>query len=182
MPFDALTARAVVRLLFAAVVFVYASATSCALAQESTLGEMNHKSWTARDGAPQGITALAQAPDGVLWIGTVSGLFSFNGHTFSAFQPGAAEPDLPAGEVGTVLAARDGTVWLGYRYGGIACISQGHVRIFTQADQLRLSAVEFIRQSTPMPARGCWRLIHLTSTGPPRRFAGLSETPIGPLR
>jgi len=146
MPFDALTARVVVRLLFLA--FVCSSAPSRALAQGSTLAEMNHKSWMARDGAPQGITALTQAPDGVLWIGTVSGLFSFDGHTFSAFQPRAGEPDLPAGEVGTVLATRDGAVWLGYRYGGIACISQGHVRIFTQADQLRLSAVEFIRQSS----------------------------------
>jgi len=95
MPFDALTARVVVRLLFLA--FVCSSAPSRALAQGSTLAEMNHKSWMARDGAPQGITALTQAPDGVLWIGTVSGLFSFDGHTFSAFQPRAGEPDLPAG-------------------------------------------------------------------------------------
>ena len=155
MPFDALTARAVGRLLFAAAAFVYSSATSYALAQGSTLAEMNHKSWTARDGAPQGITALTQAPDGVLWIGTVSGLFSFDGHTFSSFQPRAGEPDLPAGAVETMLATRDGAVWLGYRYGGIARISQRHVRIFTQADQLRLTAVEHIRQTSD---GGLWAL------------------------
>jgi hypothetical protein len=82
-------------------------------------------------------------------------LFSFDGHTFNAFQPRAGEPDLPAGAVETVLAARDGAVWLGYRYGGIARISQGHVRIFTQADQLRLTAVEYIRQSSD---GGLWAL------------------------
>jgi signal transduction histidine kinase/ligand-binding sensor domain-containing protein len=146
MPSNALTACA--WLLFVAVALIESSATSYALAEEPTLAEMNHKSWTARDGAPQGITALAQTPDGVLWIGTVGGLFTFDGHTFSAYQPQAGEPDLPAGEIRALLAARDGAIWLGYWYGGIARISQGHVKLFTQADQLRLISVDHLQQSS----------------------------------
>ena len=150
------TARSVAHAFAAAMLLV-----SCffgirgASADESTLAEMNHESWTARDGAPQGITALAQAPDGILWIGTLGGLFSFDGHAFSAFLPLAGDPDLPPGEVRTVLAARDGTIWIAFRYGGIARISQGHVKLFTQADRRRLARVEDIRQSSD---GGLWAL------------------------
>src|SRR5260370_3628182 len=87
MLFRALTVRTMTRFLFAAVLCACFSAGGRALAQGSTLSGMAHKSWTARDGSPQGVTALAQAPDGVLWIGTEGGLFSFDGLTFSAFQP-----------------------------------------------------------------------------------------------
>jgi predicted nucleic acid-binding protein len=55
--------------LFAAVAFVSSSATSYALAEGPTLSEMYHKSWTARDGAPQGITALAQRPTACCGLG-----------------------------------------------------------------------------------------------------------------
>jgi len=109
---------------------------------------MDHKSWLARDGAPQGITALALAPDGILWIGSEGGLFNFDGHTFNAFVPRPGEPDLPPGAAKTILATRDGAIWVGFRYGGAARIFQGHVKIFTQADRLRLSHVDDIRQSS----------------------------------
>src|SRR5580698_10012015 len=46
----------------------------------------NSMQWTAQDGAPQGVNALAQAPDGVLWVGSDSGLYSFDGRTFTEFQ------------------------------------------------------------------------------------------------
>ena len=151
----AIAVRALARFLFAAMLCAYFSVGGGALAQGPGFLEMHHKSWTARDGAPQGVKALAQAPDGILWIGTVSGLFSFDGLTFSAFQPRDGEPDLPAGGVETLLAARDGAVWVGFSYGGVALISHGHVKLFTQADQLRLTSVQRIRQSSD---GGVWAL------------------------
>jgi hypothetical protein len=36
------------------------------------VGELDHTVWTTRDGAPSGVTALAQSADGVLWIGAAS--------------------------------------------------------------------------------------------------------------
>jgi signal transduction histidine kinase/ligand-binding sensor domain-containing protein len=150
-----LTIRVGAPFLFAAVLCAYLTAGNRVLAQGQTLSEMDHKSWTARDGAPQGVTALAQATDGVLWIGTEGGLFSFDGRTFSAFQPRPGEPDLPAGTVRTLLASRDGAIWIGFRHGGMARVSQGRVELFAQADQLRLNWVDHIRQSSD---GGLWAL------------------------
>lgn len=116
-------------------------------AQDPTLAEMNHTMWTAREGAPQGIRALAQSPDGILWIGTEGGLFTFDGRSFNAFQPLPGEPDLPAGAVYSVFTAHDGTVWVGFYEGGIARILHGHVTVFTRADEQQLRFVTTILQS-----------------------------------
>lgn len=135
------------RVRLAAMLCASLIAGGAAPADGPTLKEMDHKSWTARDGAPQGVNALAQAADGVLWIGTAGGLFSFDGRTFNDFQPQPGEPGLPAGEVRSLLAARDGAVWVGYRHQGVARVSQGRVMVFTQADRLPLTRVEHIQQS-----------------------------------
>ena len=47
------------------------------------LVQLNHTSWTAREGAPSEIAGLGQTADGVLWIGSGSGLYRFDGTSFS---------------------------------------------------------------------------------------------------
>src|SRR5580698_394345 len=49
--------------------------TTSVCAQDQTIAQMLHTSWTGADGAPQAIRALAQTPDGLLWIGTIAGLY-----------------------------------------------------------------------------------------------------------
>lgn len=45
--------------------------------------EFQVHSWHVEDGLPDGtITALAQTPDGLLWVGTRKGLFRFDGASF----------------------------------------------------------------------------------------------------
>ena len=53
-----------------------------------TLAQMDHTMWTARDGAPQAINALAQDRDGTLWIGSETGLVNFDGLRFRKRQAG----------------------------------------------------------------------------------------------
>src|SRR5215471_3722410 len=65
-----------------AVAPAFANAAASVTSDDHPLVEMNHKSWTARDGAPQGVRALALSPDGTLWIGSEGGLFNFDGRTF----------------------------------------------------------------------------------------------------
>src|SRR4051812_37588278 len=74
------------------------------------LALMSHKTWTARDGAPQGVSSLALSPDGTLWIGSEGGLSIFDGRTFKPFRPLPGEHDVPAGPVRTMTAARDGAM------------------------------------------------------------------------
>ena len=66
------------------------------LAQDQTISQMVHTSWTGRDGAPAGIRALAQTPDGILWIASFKGLYSFDGLSFISFQPNQGSPGICA--------------------------------------------------------------------------------------
>ena len=69
-------------------------------------------SWTARDGASLGLVfAMAQTPDGYLWVGGSFGLLRFDGHRFVPWQPPAGQP-LPGGPY-SLLVSRDGTLWIG---------------------------------------------------------------------
>src|SRR6185436_17973828 len=59
------------------------------------IAEFVHTSWTAKDGAPTDVLALAQSTDGYLWLGTTRGLFRFDGVRFVQFEPrsGVTLPD-----------------------------------------------------------------------------------------
>src|SRR5262245_45131801 len=67
-----------------------------ARAQGQRISEMVHTTWAGRDGAPQGISALAQTPDGVLWVAGLAGLFAFDGIAFEPFRPPPGSPSLSA--------------------------------------------------------------------------------------
>jgi PAS domain S-box-containing protein len=87
---------------------------SSALALNPSLevGQYAHTSWTARDGYSLGaIFAMAQTPDGYLWLGSEFGLFRFDGVHFIHWQPPAGQqlPDRPY----SLLVTRDGTLWIG---------------------------------------------------------------------
>lgn len=48
--------------------------------------QFKHTRWTIDDGVPVGIYALAQTPDGFLWIGSDAGLHRFDGIRFEAIS------------------------------------------------------------------------------------------------
>jgi len=100
------------------------------------LTQMNHTYWTARDGAPSEVNGLAQAPDGILWIGANAGLFQFYGNTFAPFQPDRDEPPLPGLSVSTLAVAHDGTVWAGFRPTGVVSIHAGRIKVYGAAEGL----------------------------------------------
>jgi ligand-binding sensor domain-containing protein len=65
-------------------------------AQDQTISQMVHTVWTGRDGAPAGIRYLAQTPDGIVWIASLKGLYSFDGLSFAAFEPAPGSASLSA--------------------------------------------------------------------------------------
>ena len=72
-----------------------------------------HTAWTYRNGFMQGaVNAIAQTPDGYLWLGTQSGVVRFDG-VRAVPLPLRPGQQLPSTSAGTLLAARDGTVWIG---------------------------------------------------------------------
>jgi signal transduction histidine kinase/ligand-binding sensor domain-containing protein len=116
-------------------------------ALEQSLAQMDHAMWTARDGAPQGILALAQAADGTLWIGSEAGLFNFDGLTFSAFKSLPGEPQLPAEPVYSICVSKDGALWVGFLQAGTARITHGRVELYPKVDKEPLGLVQNLTQA-----------------------------------
>jgi signal transduction histidine kinase/ligand-binding sensor domain-containing protein len=103
-------------------------------AQDQTISQMVHTSWTGKDGAPQAITGLAQTPDGTLWISTIAGLYSFDGVSFSLFKPLPNERSFPSIAIYSLYVSKTGDLWVMLRDGGAARIRQGHVAVFDRVD------------------------------------------------
>jgi signal transduction histidine kinase/ligand-binding sensor domain-containing protein len=99
-------------------------------AQDQTISQMVHTSWTGRDGAPQGIFALAQASDGILWINSYAGIFTFDGVKFNTFHPKPGSPPLPGGTLGKLFVAKAGDLWIFPLHGPATRIHQGEVRVY----------------------------------------------------
>jgi ligand-binding sensor domain-containing protein len=140
--------------------FARTAALSCALITSAVVptlrgqrpgpavGELDHAVWTTRDGAPSGVTALAQSADGVLWIGTTIGLYQFDGLRFERFEPPASQP-LPSRSIKALLPLPDGTLWIGYSLGGASALTHGRVVNYSQQDGLPEGPISaFARDST----------------------------------
>ena len=135
------------RVFAAAFVLVFGMGSLTRADGASLLSEMDHAMWTARDGAPQGILELAQSRDGILWIGSEGGLYTFDGHAFNIFQSDPGQPDIPPGEVTSILVASDGAVWVGFYEGRIARIDHGRVNLYGKADNQKLCCAHDIREA-----------------------------------
>ncbi|MGM9486019.1 sensor histidine kinase [Ideonella sp. YS5] len=82
------------------------------------ISQYAHTSWTAREGALLGLVfAMAQTPDGYLWIAGSFGLFRFDGLRFVQWQPPDGQK-LPTNPY-SLLVSRDGTLWMG-TYSGLS--------------------------------------------------------------
>ena len=80
---------------------------------EVDVSQYAHTSWKIRDGFVRGtIVAIAQTPDGYIWLGTEFGLRRFDGVRHVLWQPPAGQV-LPSSYIRSLLAARDGTLWIG---------------------------------------------------------------------
>jgi signal transduction histidine kinase/ligand-binding sensor domain-containing protein len=105
-----------IRKIQAVVLLVLAGALcpfACALNSALEINQYAHNAWTVREGFFKGsIYAIAQTPDGYLWIGTEFGLDRFDGVRSIAWQPPKGE-HLPAGRIRSLLAGRDGRLWIG---------------------------------------------------------------------
>jgi signal transduction histidine kinase/ligand-binding sensor domain-containing protein len=117
-------------------------------AQEQAISQMVHTSWTGVDGAPQGITALAQTPDGILWIGAIAGLFSFDGVTFTAFSPKTNSPPLATSNVDSLFVSKQGDLCVFWFHGPPACIHEGVVRFIAQTDDEPIDVLSPVQQDS----------------------------------
>ncbi len=105
-----------------------------------------HRTWTARTGAPGGISDFAQTADGMLWVASTAGLFQFDGIRFSEFhgRPGGS---LSLDSVYSLYAPPiGGGLWAGLRYGGVVFLRDEEIIEYPPGDVFPHSTVNALAQ------------------------------------
>jgi len=95
-----------------------------ALDFDRTIRQYVHTAWGDREGAPSGILALAQTTDGYLWIGSVDGLYRFDGISYERYLPGL---------IYALLSRPNGDLWIGLN-ASISLLRDGKLTIYTARD------------------------------------------------
>ena len=80
--------------------------------------------WDAENGLPNSsVTAIAQTPDGYLWVGTYNGLARFDGASFRHYDPDNT-PALQHARVRKLYVDSQGTLWINTYDGSLtACLN-----------------------------------------------------------
>jgi len=121
------------------------SVTGMALEPTTPLASYGRQAWGMENGLPQNtVQALAQTPDGFVWVGTEVGLVRFDGNGFQVFDKNSA-PALPGNDVRCLLAAKDGALWIGTG-DGLARWKDGAVTAYTTQQGLPGNQILFLGQ------------------------------------
>ncbi len=81
--------------------------------------------WLMEDGLPHNnVEAVAQTPDGYLWVGTSAGLARFDGARFVVFD-GTTTPELGHSYIRALCLRRDGRLWIGTTAGTLSWLEAG---------------------------------------------------------
>src|ERR1700752_3567877 len=90
------------------------------------INQYAHTAWRIREGFARGvIRAIAQTPDGYLWLGHELGLLRFDGVRNVPGQP-PADQHLSPTNITSLLVSRDGTLWIG-TFTGLASWKNGRL-------------------------------------------------------
>ena len=74
------------------------------------------------------VLGLAQTEDGILWLGTVEGLFRFDGVRFTRMD------ELSRKRIDQLLATRDGSLWIVFESRRVSRLSEGKIKNFSQEE------------------------------------------------
>jgi signal transduction histidine kinase/ligand-binding sensor domain-containing protein len=114
------------------------SSAAQALNPDLDVSQYAHASWKVRDGfTPGTITKIVQTPDGYLWLGTEFGLYRFDGVRAIPWQAHLHE-DFLSRHVYGLLAARDGTLWIGTDRGA-ASLQNGKLTRYPELDKQNIT-------------------------------------------
>jgi diguanylate cyclase (GGDEF)-like protein len=117
-----------------------------ALDPAKAITQFIHTVWQARDGLPQNtITAIAQTPDGYLWLGTREGLARFDGVRFTVYT-NENTPALAQSQILSLHADRDGRLWIGTWGGGLTRLQAGTFTRFASEHGLPNELVGVVNQ------------------------------------
>jgi ligand-binding sensor domain-containing protein len=100
-----------------------------ALNPQTPLLQYGHTAWRSQDGLFAGTpNSVVQTRDGYLRLATEAGLYQFDGVLFRMWNPPQGSK-LPAPDIVSLLAAHDGSLYIG-TMAGIARWKDGHLTIY----------------------------------------------------
>ena len=85
--------------------------------------------------------AIAETPDGFLWIGSYAGLIRYDGNTFERLDSTGG-----LASVVSLFADSRGRLWVGTNDSGIGLLGKGQFRMYKKADGLRSLSVRAIAE------------------------------------
>jgi len=92
------------------------------------------RTWKLEDGLPHNsVTAIAQSPDGYLWLGTYNGLARFDGVHCHVL---GLKDGLRSLQISALLQDSHGTLWIGTVGGGLSRLEHGEIKTLTSAEGL----------------------------------------------
>ena len=140
------------------------------------------KTWNTENGLPQNtVNAIAQTPDGYLWIATFDGLARFDGARFKIFKK-SNTPALPMNRISTVLVDAGGRLWIWTEDPNtLVLYEQGKFRAFVRGIDFNADYIShsFMEDSGPRfwsgtdvyaYNQGKFELRHAASIKPPKVF------------
>jgi signal transduction histidine kinase/ligand-binding sensor domain-containing protein len=133
------------RRLVAAALLVLSATYASAADLGSVLTGYTLTSWGQKDGLPPSVIwAVARDSAGYLWLGSDSGLIRFDGVRFVPWRPRDAG-QLPDSAVRSLVAARDGSLWIGFgEPGGVSRLTNGDVMSYGRDHGLPEGAVTML--------------------------------------
>lgn len=107
-----------------------------ALSDNKPAAQYGIEIWNADRGfTPFSTSAIAQTPDGYLWLGTDEGLVRFDGVQFTSFNTENTKA-LRHNDVSSLCVTRSGALWIGTKGGGVSLFRGNEFKTFTTEDGL----------------------------------------------
>jgi len=140
--------------IIASLVCCLLCAKAWALDPTRNIAQFHHTSWTVANGMPADIWAITQTRDGYLWLGSVNGLYRFDGVHVERIAANL----LPSPSIHTLVTTPSGGLWIGYErpVGVISYLRDGvvtnypiHAKSTTRVPQIVVGADRTVWASTP---------------------------------
>lgn len=144
----------------------FAAALGCLAAGP---GDYLIDTWTGDHGLPSSsVTAIAQTPDGYLWVGTYNGLVRLDGVRFVTFDP-SNTPELQHARIRHLDVDAAGTLWISTFYGSLTSYRDGQFRAEWTGEGVADSAVTAVslRSNAPVFLLRTGALLRRVATNSP---------------
>lgn len=98
--------------------------------------EYVHNVWQAAQGLPQNaVQAIAQTPDGYLWLATQEGLVRFDGVRLTVFDR-KSTLEITNNDMRALCVTKDGSLWIGTFLGGLIQLKNGKFTSYSSKNEL----------------------------------------------